>query len=117
LGLRSDGNGEEIIVAKGNCGIPEYQDGEIVYTGTPEIMADYARLARDAGARIIGGCCGTPPDQLRTMVEALKGYTPRGSPSKKDIESALGPIAATGPSPHTSAEGGGEGRRRGPRRG
>ena len=50
---------DAILVAKGNCGIPEYRDGHICYSGTPEIMADYARLARDCGARIIGGCCGT----------------------------------------------------------
>ena len=39
------------LVAKGNCGIPEFLDGHIHYNGTPEIMADYARMARDAGAR------------------------------------------------------------------
>ncbi len=100
LGLRSGGNGDEVIVAKGNCGIPEYRDGEIVYTGTPEIMADYARLARDAGARIIGGCCGTSANHLRVMVEALKDYTPRAKPTQDAIESALGPIAAAAPSPH-----------------
>jgi|SaaInl4_150m_RNA_FD_contig_21_2335249_length_1110_multi_6_in_0_out_0_1 methionine synthase I (cobalamin-dependent) len=115
MGLRA-GDGEAVIVAKGNCGIPEYQDGAIVYTGTPEIMADYARLARDAGARIIGGCCGTSPDHLRTMVEALKGYTPRDIPTKDAIESALGPIAATGPSPHAAGGGDGEGRKRRGRR-
>jgi methionine synthase I (cobalamin-dependent) len=49
------------VVAKGNCGIPQYHDGHIHYTGTPELMADYARIALDAGAKIIGGCCGTSP--------------------------------------------------------
>lgn len=81
-----------IIVAKGNCGIPRYEDGEIVYSGTPEIMADYARLARDSGARIIGGCCGTTPIHIKAMIEALKDYTPDGVPSREAIESALGPI-------------------------
>ena len=41
------------IIAKGNCGIPRYIDGEIHYHGTPELMAKYAVLARDAGAEII----------------------------------------------------------------
>ena len=59
LGLKRGAAKGGIIVAKGNCGIPEYKDGEIAYSGSPEIMADYARLSRDAGARIIGGCCGT----------------------------------------------------------
>ena len=43
-----------VLVAKGNCGIPQYVDGAICYNGTPEIMALYARMALDAGARIIG---------------------------------------------------------------
>ena len=47
------------VVAKGNCGVPQYVDGHIHYSGTPELMADYARIALDAGAKIIGGCCGT----------------------------------------------------------
>lgn len=96
MGLRSGSEGEEVIIAKGNCGIPEFHDGDIVYTGTPEIMADYARLARDAGARIIGGCCGTSAHHLKAIVEALKDYTPGEIPSKETIESTLGPIA--GPS-------------------
>ncbi len=104
LGLRAGGTGDEVIVAKGNCGIPEFQEGEIVYTGTPEIMADYARMARDAGARIIGGCCGTSAHHLKAIVEALDGYTPRALPTKEEIESALGPIAAPAVRAHGAAE-------------
>jgi methionine synthase I (cobalamin-dependent) len=84
----------DILVAKGNCGIPEYCDGHIHYSGTPEIMADYARLARDAGARIIGGCCGTSPVHLRAIVEALRDYSPGPRPARADIEARLGPLAA-----------------------
>src|SRR5690606_38283375 len=47
------------IIVKGNCGIPEFRGTEIHYSGTPELMADYVRLAIDGGARIVGGCCGT----------------------------------------------------------
>src|SRR5215470_8430396 len=54
----------DVIVAKGNCGVPYYVDGKIKYDGTPELMSEYARLARDTGARIIGGCCGTSPEHL-----------------------------------------------------
>ena len=49
------------VVAKGNCGIPAYVDGAIHYHGTPELMAEYALFARDAGAKIIGGCCVNTP--------------------------------------------------------
>ena len=43
------------------------QGTEIVYTGTPELMARYAALAIDAGAQIVGGCCGTTPEHLAAM--------------------------------------------------
>ena len=59
------------IIAKGNCGIPQYIDGEIHFHGSPELMAQYALHARDAGATVIGGCCGTTPEHLAAMVEAL----------------------------------------------
>src|ERR1700723_294315 len=56
-----------VLVAKANCGIPQFVDGEIRFNGTPELMAQYACLSLDSGARIIGGCCGTTPDHLRVM--------------------------------------------------
>ena len=65
-----------LIVAKGNCGIPHYLDGEIHYHGTPELMADYALFARDAGASIIGGCCGTTPEHIQAMADALDASPP-----------------------------------------
>lgn len=52
------------LIAKGNAGIPKYHEGHIHYDGTPELMADYAVMARDLGVRIIGGCCGTMPMHL-----------------------------------------------------
>ena len=60
------------LVAKGNCGIPEYKDGEIVYTGTEKIMAAYACYARKLGATIIGGCCGTKQEHVKAMADALE---------------------------------------------
>tara|TARA_B100001939_G_scaffold339552_1_gene346498 strand:+ start:448 stop:1488 length:1041 start_codon:yes stop_codon:yes gene_type:complete len=78
------------IIAKGNCGIPRYIDGEIHYHGTPELMAKYAVLARDAGAEIIGGCCGTTPQHIKAMANALNN-TPKGSrPDKNMLERELG---------------------------
>ncbi len=81
---------DRVLVAKANCGIPEYVDGDIRYTGTPEMMKSYARLARDAGARIIGGCCGSTPAHIAALVEALDGY-PRGArPTLEAIDATLG---------------------------
>jgi methionine synthase I (cobalamin-dependent) len=97
IGLGRGADAGDVLIAKGNCGIPEYKDGEIVYSGSQEVMADYARLARDAGARIIGGCCGTSPAHVKAMADALKDYIPRESPSQNAIEAALGPITAQAP--------------------
>jgi 5-methyltetrahydrofolate--homocysteine methyltransferase len=84
----------DVLVAKGNCGIPDYIDGKIRYSGTPEIMATYARLARDAGARVIGACCGSTPEHLEAIVDALDGYEPDGAPGLERIEASLGPVAS-----------------------
>lgn len=65
------------VVAKGNCGIPAYVEGAIHYHGTPELMAEYALFARDLGAKIIGGCCGTSPTHVAAMVKALEGTSKR----------------------------------------
>ena len=89
LGFAAAG-AETPIIAKGNAGIPKYEDGHIHYDGTPELMADYAVLARDCGATIIGGCCGTMPEHLRAMREALE-TRPRGErPTLDEIAARLG---------------------------
>ena len=70
-------SGSMPVVAKGNCGIPTYVEGAIHYHGTPDLMAEYALFARDAGAKIIGGCCGTSPAHVAAMVAALDKTPPR----------------------------------------
>jgi 5-methyltetrahydrofolate--homocysteine methyltransferase len=82
-----------VLVAKANCGIPQFRDGEICFDGTPELMARYACLALDSGARIIGGCCGTSPTHLRIMRQALEGHVRGPKPDLKTIESKLGAIS------------------------
>ncbi|MGO4564858.1 betaine--homocysteine S-methyltransferase [Rhizobium sp. 2YAF20] len=83
---------EAIVIVKGNCGIPEYRGAEIHYSGTPPLMADYARLARDAGAKIIGGCCGTSCGHLAAMRQALDDYTPGPRPTLEVIVEKIGPL-------------------------
>ncbi|MEM7507495.1 MAG: betaine--homocysteine S-methyltransferase [Pseudomonadota bacterium] len=85
---------ERTIIAKGNAGIPKYVDGHIHYDGTPELMADYARLARDAGARLIGGCCGTQPEHLRAMRAALEDHRPGPRPSLDEIAARVGAFSS-----------------------
>jgi 5-methyltetrahydrofolate--homocysteine methyltransferase len=89
LGFASTGT-ERPIIAKGNAGIPKYHDGHIHYDGTPELMAEYAVLARDAGVRIIGGCCGTMPEHLRAMRAALESRPKGPRPTLEDISTHLG---------------------------
>ena len=89
LGFAATGS-ERPLIAKGNAGIPKYHDGHIHYDGTPELMAEYAVLARDAGVRIIGGCCGTMPDHLRAMRDALETRPKGPRPTLEDISAHLG---------------------------
>jgi len=84
---------ENIYVAKANCGIPEYVEGKIHYNGTPEIMADYVRMAIDAGAKIIGGCCGTSPEHVAAMRVALDNHIKGEKPTIVDIETRLGEVS------------------------
>jgi 5-methyltetrahydrofolate--homocysteine methyltransferase len=93
VNMRSVENPDDVIIAKGNCGIPYFHDGEIRYDGTPELMAEYARLARDAGARIIGGCCGTSPDHLRAIRAALEAHQPAPPPALEEVVARLGQIS------------------------
>ena len=92
IGLGEAAGEGAAVVAKGNCGIPEYRDGQICYSGTPEIMAEYARLARDCGARIVGGCCGTTARHVAAMREAIDEGTRGPTPSISEIAAALGPV-------------------------
>jgi methionine synthase I (cobalamin-dependent) len=93
------------VVAKGNCGIPQYHDGHIHYTGTPELMADYARIAIDAGARIVGGCCGTSPEHLASMRKALEAHKKGPRPSIELVEEKLGPVSELAKGIDTAAAG------------
>ena len=82
------------LIANDNAGIPKYVDGNIHYDGTPGLMADYACLARDSGAQIIGGCCGTMPEHMQKMRTALETRKPCPKPSLNKISQALGPFSS-----------------------
>ncbi len=93
LGFTAQGT-ERPLISKGNAGIPKYVDGHIHYDGTPELMADYAVMARDAGAKIIGGCCGTMPAHLEKMRAALDNTERGARPTLDQITDALGPFSS-----------------------
>lgn len=100
LAMLAQGGGRP-LVAKGNAGIPKFHEGHIHYDGTPALMAEYAVMARDAGVRIIGGCCGTTPEHLRAMRDALVTRPPGPRPTAEDVVARLGAFQ--------SAQGAGEG--------
>ncbi len=107
-------NGQLPIIAKGNAGIPKYHEGHIHYDGTPELMGQYAVIARNCGASIIGGCCGTMPEHLVAMRAALD-ETPKGdAPTLEEIVEVLGPFSSA--SDGTDGEGPVRAPRRGRRR-
>lgn len=83
---------EATIIVKGNCGIPQFRGTEIHYSGTPELMADYVRLAIDSGARIIGGCCGTSCEHLRAMRTALDTHVKAPRPTVEEVIARIGPL-------------------------
>ena len=85
---------ERPIIAKGNAGIPKYVDGHIHYDGTPELMAEYAVMARDSGATIIGGCCGTMPEHLASMRAALESRDRSARPTLDQITDTIGPFSS-----------------------
>lgn len=93
VNLAAASDSAAVLVAKANCGIPQYVDGAIRYNGTPELMGVYACLALDAGARIIGGCCGTTPEHLKVMRQALESHVRGPKPDLAAIEARLGAIS------------------------
>ncbi|MBP0440772.1 betaine--homocysteine S-methyltransferase [Tianweitania sediminis] len=101
------------VIVKGNCGIPEFRGTDIHYSGTPELMADYARLAIDSGAKIIGGCCGTSFAHLKAMRDAIDGHAKSERPTIETVVERIGPLRNKQADESGAGSGeGGSGRRR-----
>ncbi|MDG2113643.1 MAG: betaine--homocysteine S-methyltransferase, partial [Actinomycetota bacterium] len=64
------------IISKANAGIPEFRGDQLQYDGTPEVMAAHAHRIREAGAQIIGACCGSTPEHIAYMAGVLNGELP-----------------------------------------
>lgn len=60
------------ILIHANAGLPIYRDGGTHFPETPEIMAGYVKQLIDAGANIIGGCCGTTPEHIQRMAALVR---------------------------------------------
>ena len=64
------------LSAMPNAGSPAYVDGRYVYLCTPEYMATWARRFLQAGASVVGGCCGTTPAHIRDLVRSVRMFQP-----------------------------------------
>jgi 5-methyltetrahydrofolate--homocysteine methyltransferase len=89
------------LVTKGNCGVPHFEGTEAVYSGTPQLMADYARLAIDGGARIVGGCCGTTPEHIAAMRASIDEHERGERPTLDAIIAKVGPLRNATPAENT----------------
>ncbi len=82
-----------VVISKANCGIPEFVDGNITYSGTEELMSEYVQVAINSGAKIIGGCCGTSFDHVRAMRKAMDEHVVSSPPTLEEIEARVGPMS------------------------
>lgn len=68
------------ISAIPNAGLPSVVDGQVCYQLAPDELADYhARFITELGVTVVGGCCGTTPEHLRTVIERCRGLERRGA--------------------------------------
>ncbi len=87
------------LSAQPNAGMPRDVGGRSMYMASPEYMASYARHLIQAGAKIIGGCCGTTPDHIRSIVSGVRPLAPRVSGlGTRDVGPGREASTRTGPS-------------------
>jgi len=87
------------LSAMPNAGMPRDVGGRSMYMASPEYMATYARHLVQAGAKVVGGCCGTTPDHIHAMVEGLRPLKPRlahVSTHERDTATAAGQTTGDG---------------------
>jgi methionine synthase / methylenetetrahydrofolate reductase(NADPH) len=65
------------LSAQPNAGMPRDVGGRSMYMASAEYMAEYARHLVHAGAKVVGGCCGTTPEHIRSMCEFVRPLSPR----------------------------------------
>src|SRR6185437_13646674 len=68
------------LAAQPNAGIPRSIEGRNIYLCSPEYMASYARKFVNAGVNLVGGCCGTTPEHIKSMKSALRMSDAKGKP-------------------------------------
>ena len=81
------------LSAQPNAGMPRDVSGRMMYMASPEYMATYARHLYQAGAKVLGGCCGTTPEHIAAIVQGLRPLSPR-HPGKSAVGRTRAPGAA-----------------------
>lgn len=76
------------LSAQPNAGLPRDVQGRQFYMGSPEYMAEFARRFVQAGAKFVGGCCGTTPTHIKLIAESIRSVSPRVSVSTIRSQSA-----------------------------
>jgi homocysteine S-methyltransferase len=93
------------LSAQPNVGLPSRSGGRLVYpNATPDYFAEFAAQARDLGARIIGGCCGTTPAQIAAIREALEERREPTVPLVTLERDVLAPAAKPAPRSRTELQ-------------
>ena len=85
---------ERPLSAQPNAGLPREIGDRRIYLASPEYQATYAKALVEAGARFVGGCCGTTPDHIREIVKYVASVSPRRAVH----------VAVAGPAPAAGAE-------------
>ena len=93
------------LSAQPNAGMPRDVGGRSMYMASPEYMATYARHLIHAGAKALGGCCGTTPEHIKAICEGIRPLNPRLAVTRDEgrvasVESAE--ARATRPAPHAT---------------
>ena len=85
------------IAAVPNAGLPKDVGDRKIYLASPEHMATYARRMIEAGARFVGGCCGTTPEHIKKIRDYVASVVPRHQPTVVSREAVAAPagVAAT----------------------
>jgi homocysteine S-methyltransferase len=77
------------LAAMPNAGMPRAVEGRNIYLCSPEYMASFARKAIAAGVQIVGGCCGTTPNHIRAMRQAVRAIDEQAHVAGKDAAPAV----------------------------
>ncbi|MEP6835941.1 MAG: bifunctional homocysteine S-methyltransferase/methylenetetrahydrofolate reductase [Gemmatimonas sp.] len=85
------------LSAQPNAGMPRDVGGRSMYMASSEYMASYARHLIQAGAKIIGGCCGTTPEHIKAMVEGVRPLSPRTVGAPRADTATMAAVKAANP--------------------